>query len=132
MNNSNDFLNSLLSQMSSETLKSSKGLKKESVYKTAIFKDCTTSDDKKAIRRKLRNVIENFLKSFLACKDIASKEKFAKDFLLYYKEVYSDNSFTVSSLFSKNKDLNEAQTKAYESMLTFCKQKSETDKSAKK
>lgn len=114
-----NYLDNILSTLSSE-LKSSKGFKKENIYKADVFKGLVTSDEKKTQRRKLRNVIDNFLSTYRACKtDKIKLESLKKDFLKYYNQVYSINNFEVDSIASKNTD--SAKREALSEMLNAFK-----------
>ena len=51
------------------------GMNKETVYKNEVFKDCLTDRDKKTIRRKLRNVLDNFISSFMKYAELKDSAK---------------------------------------------------------
>ena len=94
----------LSSFKSAELLKSSKGTK-ESIYKDAIFEG-VNKDEFKKIRKKVRNLAENYFASILAISDKTKSEKLAKDFMSFYSQVYKLNDFSVESVCSANMEEN--------------------------
>lgn len=87
------------------SLSSCKGGKKESIYLPSVYADCESTDDKKRVRKQIRNICEKF------CTDIrknkTNKEKLKtlkREFLDFYKLCYVNNDYTVSSVASKNTD----------------------------
>ena len=94
----------LSSFKSAELLKSSKGTK-ESIYNDAIFEG-VNKDEFKKIRKKIRNLAENYFASILAISDKTKSEKLAKDFEKFYSQVYKLNNFSVESVCSANMEGN--------------------------
>ena len=89
---------------STELLKSSKGTK-ESIYKDTIFEGANKEEFKK-LRKKVRNLAENYFSSILAISDKSKSEKLAKDFMSFYSQVYKVNDFSLASVCSANMDEN--------------------------
>lgn len=100
----NVLANVLKQMQNTSVLKTSKGLKKEQLYKQSVFADCLTDREKKTTRRQIRNLLESFIASMLRCKSFAQKEAIAKDFVIFYNEIYAVNDFTIESLTSNNSD----------------------------
>lgn len=97
-------LEKVLANVDKSLLVSNQGSKKENIYKKDIFADCITDRDKKTIRRKLRNILDNYVKSILICKDSAKLKKLCLDFDKYYKGVYNINDYSLQSIASNNID----------------------------
>lgn len=97
-------LEKVLASVDKSLLVSNQGSKKENIYKRDIFADCITDRDKKTVRRKLRNILDNYVKSILTCKDSAKLKKLCIDFNTYYKGVYNVNDFSLQSIASNNVD----------------------------
>ena len=89
---------------STELLKSSKGTK-ESIYNNAIFEGAS-KDEFKKLRKKVRNLAENYFSSILAISDKSKSEKLAKDFMSFYSQVYKVNDFSLASVCSANMEEN--------------------------
>lgn len=87
-----------------ENLSSVKGAKKESIYLPSIYDGCSTTDEKKQRRKKVRNIAEKFCNDIINCKDSAKLQTLIKDFLDFYKVCYQKNDYTISSIASKNTD----------------------------
>ena len=87
-----------------ESLTSCKGTKKESIYLPSIYEGCETTDAKKAIRKKIRNIAEKFCNDIITCKDNAKLAKLIADFKQFYAMCYINNDYTISSIASKNTD----------------------------
>ena len=87
-----------------ESLSSCKGTKKESIYLPSIYEGCKTTDAKKAIRKKIRNIAEKFCNDIITCKDTAKLAKLIADFKQFYAMCYINNDYTISSIASKNTD----------------------------
>ena len=87
-----------------ESLSSCKGTKKESIYLPSIYEGCETTDAKKAIRKKIRNIAEKFCNDIITCKDNAKLAKLIVDFKQFYSMCYINNDYTISSIASKNTD----------------------------
>ena len=92
----------LSSFKSPELLKSSKGTK-ESIYKEDVFEGAN-KDEFKKLRKKIRNLAENYFSSILAISDKSKSEKLAKDFMSFYFQCYKLNDFSVESVCSANMD----------------------------
>lgn len=110
--NTNNLFNELMESFSNDVLTSNSGSRKESIYKTEIFKDCVTDRDKKTRRRQLRNVIDSVLSSFLTYEKQANKDnlkKLASQFEVFYKKTYSINDYSVASISSKNTEINKKE-----------------------
>lgn len=97
-------LDKVLSFVNVEALKSSVGMKKENIYKKDIFADCITDFDKKTTRRKLRNILDNFVKTILTCTDKNKLQKYCIEFDKYYRAVYNVNDYSLQSICSNNTD----------------------------
>lgn len=97
-------LEKVLASVDKSLLVSNQGSKKENIYKKDIFADCITDRDKKTVRRKLRNILDNYVKSILLCKDAAKLKKLCLDFDKYYKGVYNINDYSLQSIASNNID----------------------------
>lgn len=87
-----------------ESLSSCKGTKKESIYLPSIYEGCETTDAKKAIRKKIRNIAEKFCNDIITCKDTTKLAKLIADFKQFYSICYINNDYTISSIASKNTD----------------------------
>ena len=87
-----------------ENLSSVKSAKKESIYLPSIYDGCSTTDEKKQRRKKVRNIAEKFCNDIINCKDSAKLQTLIKDFLDFYKVCYQKNDYTISSIASKNTD----------------------------
>lgn len=80
-------------------------LKKENLYKSSIYADCLTDKDKKSVRRKIRNLLDNFIGSIIRSEQNKTVCKnHCKQFKLFYEQVYRINDFSVESLISNNTD----------------------------
>lgn len=95
-------LDKILASVNVESLKTSSGMKKENIYKKDIFADCITDIDKKTTRRKLRNILDNFVKTILICTDKTKLQKYCFEFDKYYKSVYNINDYSLASICSNN------------------------------
>ena len=81
------------------------GLKKENLYNSSIYADCLTDKDKKSVIRKIRNILDNFIGSFIRSDNNKTIcENHCKQFKLFYEQVYRINDFSVESLVSNNTD----------------------------
>lgn len=89
---------------STELLKSNKGTK-ESIYKENVFEG-VNKDEYKKIRKKVRNLAENFFASILSISDAKKCETLAKDFEKFYTSVYKVNNYTLESVCSANLEEN--------------------------
>jgi len=102
-------LDAILNSVSNEVLVSNSGQRKESIYKKEIFKDVISDRDKKTMRRKLRNMLDAFLSSYLTYEkqvDKAQLKKCAMQFDAYYKQVYASNDYSINSIASNNTEIN--------------------------
>ena len=101
-------LDSVLKSLDKSLFVTVSGMNKENVYKLEVFKDCITDRDKKTIRRKLRNILENFISSFLKYSELKDTNKIKalkKEFDGYYKQVYRLNDYSLNSFISNNTDI---------------------------
>ena len=93
--------------LSTELLKTSKGGKKESIYKNEIFVDV---ENKKSLRLKLRKLVYNYCASIVAITDNKKEKALAKDFQKFYASVYKVNDFSLSSICSANTEESKKET----------------------
>lgn len=95
----------LLETLDTTGLHTNSGLKKENLYNSSIYADCLTDKDKKSVRRKIRNLLDNFIGSIIRSeKNKTVCENHCKQFKLFYEQVYRINDFSVESLVSNNTD----------------------------
>lgn len=95
----------LLETLDTTGLHTNSGLKKENLYNSSIYADCLTDKDKKSVRRKIRNLLDNFIGSIIRSeKNKTICENHCKQFKLFYEQVYRINDFSVESLVSNNTD----------------------------
>lgn len=95
----------LLETLDTTGLHTNSGLKKENLYNSSIYADCLTDKDKKSVRRKIRNLLDNFIGSIIRSeKNKTICENHCKQFKLFYEQVYRVNDFSVESLVSNNTD----------------------------
>lgn len=93
----------LLETLDTTGLHTNSGLKKENLYNSSIYADCLTDKDKKSVRRKIRNLLDNFIGSIIRSeKNKTICENHCKQFKLFYEQVYKINDFSVESLVSNN------------------------------
>ena len=91
----------LLETLDTTGLHTNSGLKKENLYNSSIYADCLTDKDKKSVRRKIRNLLDNFIGSIIRSeKNKTICENHCKQFKLFYEQVYRINDFSVESLVS--------------------------------
>lgn len=64
------------------------------IYRKSIYENCLP-DEKKAIRRKVRGIFQGFVKAYLQGENVA---RVYKNFIEFYKAVYSVNDFSVNSV----------------------------------
>lgn len=88
----------------SENLSSNKGAKRDSIYLPSIYEGCENTDEKKQIRKKIRNLAEKFCSDIITCKDSTKLTKLIADFKEFYAMCYINNDYTISSIASKNTD----------------------------
>lgn len=95
----------LLETLDTTGLHTNSGLKKENLYNSSIYAECLTDKDKKSVRRKIRNLLDNFIGSIIRSeKNKTICENHCKQFKLFYEQVYRINDFSVESLVSNNTD----------------------------
>lgn len=95
----------LLETLDTTGLHTNSGLKKENLYNSSIYADCLTDKDKKSVRRKIRNLLDNFIGSIIRSeKNKTICENHCKQFKVFYEKVYRINDFSVESLVSNNTD----------------------------
>lgn len=104
VNNSKVSVKDILANLQKETsglLKTSLGTKRESIYQTSIFENCSDKE-KKSLRKKLRNTLFSLCSSLIDEKDDQRKNKLIKSFNDFYKSVYVTNDYTLSSVCNEN------------------------------
>lgn len=95
----------LLETLDTTGLHTNSGLKKENLYNSSIYADCLTDKDKKSVRRKIRNLLDNFIGSIIRSeKNKTICENHCLQFRVFYEQVYRINDFSVESLVSNNTD----------------------------
>lgn len=110
----------LLETLDTTGLHTNSGLKKEELYNSSIYADCLTDKDKKSVRRKIRNLLDNFIGSIIRSeKNKTICENHCKQFKLFYEQVYKINDFSVESLVSNN--TNELKKENLKKMLEIVK-----------
>lgn len=116
-----------------ENLSSNKGNKRDSIYLPSIYEGCNSTDEKKQVRKKIRNIAEKFCSDIITCKDSAKLAKLIVDFKKFYNMCYINNDYTISSIASKNTD--SMQLDNYKKMFVIIEResaKSTNEKSSKK
>ena len=111
----------ILSTLQKETqglLKTSLGTKRESIYQTSIFENCSDKE-KKSFRKKLRNTLFSLCSSLIDEKDKTKKDKLIKSFNDFYKSVYVTNDYTLSSICNEN--LKSEKKETLQKVLDICK-----------
>lgn len=111
--------NSILKSLDSSLFVSNSGMRKENIYKKDVFASCITDRDKKTLRRKIRNIVENFMKSILLQKDAKKLTSLVLQFDKFYKATYSNNDYSLESLSSANTDFTKKENLLQ--MLSICK-----------
>lgn len=96
--------NEIIANLDKSLLVSNSGQRKENIYKKDIFADCITDRDKKTRRRKLRNILDSFISSFILTKEEEKLKKLSLSFDAYYKATYTTNDYTLDSIISANTD----------------------------
>ena len=91
-------LNALKNRVQSDLI-SCRGGKKESIYKSKIFEGMNNADEKKKMRKKLRNLRDNLLQSIIAK---PTNENLLNAFVDFYKNAYISNSYKLESVCSAN------------------------------
>lgn len=113
-----------------ESLSSCKGTKKESIYLPSIYEGCNTTDEKKSVRKKIRNIAEKFCTDIIQCKDSTKLTKLIADFKQFYAMCYINNDYTISSIASKNTD--SLQLENYKKMFVIIEEESTKQTNNKK
>lgn len=104
VNNSKVSAKDILANLQKDTqglLKTSLGTKRESIYQTSIFENCSDKE-KKSLRKKLRNTLFSLCSSLIDEKDETKKNKLIKSLNDFYKSVYVTNDYTLSSVCNEN------------------------------
>lgn len=121
VNNSKISAKDILSTLQKETqglLKTSLGTKRESIYQTAIFENCSDKE-KKSLRKKLRNTLFSLCSSLIDEKDKTKKDKLIKSFNDFYKQVYVNNDYSLQSICNEN--LKSEKKETLQKALDICK-----------
>lgn len=113
-----------------ENLSSNKGNKRDSIYLPSIYEDCKSTDEKKQVRKKIRNIAEKFCSDIITCKDSAKLAKLIVDFKKFYNMCYINNDYTISSIASKNTD--SMQLDNYKQMFVIIERESAKETNEKK
>lgn len=111
----------ILSNLQKETsglLKTSLGTKRESIYQTSIFEDCSDKE-KKSLRKKLRNTLFSLCSSLIDEKDETKRGKLIKSFNDFYKQVYVNNDYSLQSVCNENLKAEKKET--LQKALDICK-----------
>lgn len=111
----------ILQNLQKETqglLKTSLGTKRESIYQTAIFENCSDKE-KKSLRKKLRNTLFSICSSLIDEKDETKKNKLIKSFNDFYKSVYVANDYSLQSVCNEN--LKAEKKEILQKALDLCK-----------
>lgn len=121
VNNKKVSAKDILSSLQKETqglLKTSLGTKRESIYQTAIFENCSDKE-KKSLRKKLRNTLFSICSSLIDEKDETKKNKLIKSFNDFYKSVYVANDYSLQSVCNEN--LKTEKKEILQKALDICK-----------
>lgn len=111
----------ILANLQKETsglLKTSLGTKKENIYQTSIFENCSDKE-KKSLRKKLRNTLFSLCSSIIDEKDETKKNKLIKSFNDFYKLAYVTNDYTLQSVCNEN--LKSEKKETLQKALDICK-----------
>lgn len=111
----------ILQNLQKETqglLKTSLGMRRESIYQTAIFENCS-DEEKKSLRKKLRNTLFSICSSLIDEKDETKKNKLIKSFNDFYKSVYIANDYSLQSVCNEN--LKAEKKEILQKALEICK-----------
>ena len=111
----------ILNNLQKETqglLKTSMGTKRESIYQTAIFENCSDKE-KKSLRKKLRNTLFSLCSSLIDEKDETKRNKLIKSFNDFYKQVYITNDYSLQSVCNEN--LKSEKKETLQKALDICK-----------
>lgn len=82
-------------------LNSSKGEKKEMIYKKELFNELSEAERKK-LRLKLRKMRDNIFATIVNTQDKTKLKTLCEKFATYYKDVYLINDYSLSSIASEN------------------------------
>lgn len=107
-----------LQKETSGLLKTSLGTKRESIYQTSIFENCSDKE-KKSLRKKLRNTLFSLCSSLIDEKDETKKNKLIKSFNDFYKQVYVNNDYSLQSVCNEN--LKSEKKETLQKALDICK-----------
>ena len=107
-----------LQKETSGLLKTSLGTKRESIYQTSIFENCSDKE-KKSLRKKLRNTLYSLCSSLIDEKDDQRKNKLIKSFNDFYKQVYVTNDYSLQSVCNEN--LKSEKKETLQKALDICK-----------
>ena len=107
-----------LQKETSGLLKTSLGTKRESIYQTSIFENCSDKE-KKSLRKKLRNTLYSLCSSLIDEKDDQKKNKLIKSFNDFYKQVYVTNDYSLQSVCNEN--LKSEKKETLQKALDICK-----------
>lgn len=107
-----------LQKETSGLLKTSLGTKRESIYQTTIFENCSDKE-KKSLRKKLRNTLFSLCSSLIDEKDETKKNKLIKSFNDFYKQVYVNNDYSLQSVCNENLKADKKET--LQKALNICK-----------
>lgn len=121
VNNQKVSAKDILNTLQKETqglLKTSLGTKRESIYQTSIFENCSDKE-KKSLRKKLRNTLFSLCSSLIDEKDETKKNKLIKSFNDFYKQVYVTNDYTLQSVCNEN--LKSEKKEILQNALNICK-----------
>lgn len=99
-------------------LKTSLGTKRENIYQTSIFENCSDKE-KKNLRKKLRNTLFSLCSSLIDEKDDQKKNKLIKSFNDFYKQVYVTNDYSLQSICNEN--LKSEKKETLQKALDICK-----------
>lgn len=121
VNNTKVSAKDILANLQKDTqglLKTSLGTKRESIYQTSIFENCSDKE-KKSLRKKLRNTLFSLCSSLIDEKDETKKNKLIKSFNDFYKSVYVTNDYTLQSVCNEN--LKSEKKETLQKALDICK-----------
>ena len=107
-----------LQKETSGLLKTSLGTKRESIYQTSIFEDCSDKE-KKNLRKKLRNTLFSLCSSLIDEKDDQKKNILIKSFNDFYRQVYVINNYSLQSVCNEN--LKSEKKEILQKALDICK-----------
>lgn len=114
----------------SENLSSNKGGNRDSIYLPSVYEDCHSNDDKKARRKKIRQMAEKYCSDIITCKDSSKLVKLIADFKEFYKLCYIHNDYTISSIASKQ--TSSMQLDSYKQMFVIIEREGAKETNEKK